>query len=156
MFRTADHPTHHLCAGSLASICYPPRPCSASRMGAAFRQIYRAHHSLSHHLSASLHHTSRFHHLHAHQAARHLTRIDRVDQRAIVECPTAIRALGTRDVYASSFGPDGMMRRDANGNAILQVNHMKMFAKATLPSAELIEKAMNACEEVGRTNFYAL
>lgn len=79
-----------------------------------------------------------------------------VNQRAIVECPTAIRALGTRDVYASSFGPDGMMRRDANGNAILQVNRMKMFAKATLPSAELIEKAMDACEEVGGTNFYAL
>lgn len=79
-----------------------------------------------------------------------------VNQRAIVECPTAIRALGTRDVYASSFGPDGIMRRDANGNAILQVNRMKMFTKATLPSAELIEKAMNACEEVGGSNFYAL
>lgn len=78
------------------------------------------------------------------------------DHRATVDRPTAFRALGTRDAYASKFGPDGIMERDENSNAILDITHMKMFVKDQLPAAELVKAALEACKEVGGNNFYEL
>lgn len=79
-----------------------------------------------------------------------------VDHRAAVDRPTAFRALGTRDAYASKFGDDRIMMRDEQGNAVLEVTHMKMFVKDSLPAAELVKAALEACKEVGGNNFYEL
>lgn len=78
------------------------------------------------------------------------------DHRATVDRPTAFRALGTRDAYASKFGADGIMERDEQNNAILDVTHMKMFVKDSLPAKELVQAALEACKEVGGSNFYEL